>query len=205
MVLKLVSYILGLITAIALILCIACGLFYICSWIEDRPVRSRKIGQRIAQICGLCTLAIAITDRLPNLFVLTSLAAFAILHLSFDDQWYKRLPISIRLIVQTIAPVLPHLILLHSFHPARYTKEDIPDPAYYNKPKLPGSRLDWDAYSTASTSHAEQTKRLYGAGEQLSLFALCWLPTIWAYLIAIADSAALPFANDHPTKSKRSN
>ncbi|PWN35602.1 uncharacterized protein FA14DRAFT_44475 [Meira miltonrushii] len=202
--LKLLSYILGLITAIALILCIACGLFYVCSWIEDRPAKSRKIGQRIAQICGLCTLAIAITDRMPNLFVLTSLASFCILHLSLDEQWHKRLPTSVRLIVQTVAPVLPHIILLHSFHPARNTNgniiQDIPDPAYHSKPKLPGGRLDWDAYNTA-----QPIIRTYGAGEQLSCFALCWLPTIWSYLIAIADSAALPFANDNPTKSKRNN
>lgn len=149
----------------------------------------------------MATFLITFTDHLPWLFLFASLSAHTAIALSFTERWWTALPTLPRIVFQCIASGMPHAVLLHRFHPVHpaHLYDDTPHPDYANKPRLPGGRPDWDAYPSRT-----EVPRIYGSGQQLACFALCWIPTLWAVLIAIADNWSLPFTHDRAVKDKRS-
>lgn len=198
--LSLLSYVLALLTAVALIACVASGLLFVCDWIENHYARSRLVGTRLTLAMTLLTLLVSVTDELPFAFLASNIASQSLLYLSFGEgQPFSST--AIRLALQVLLPLLPHLALLHRFHPSTHDALLDRKMASNNqsRDRLPGGRLDWDAYS-ATDVHL----RIYTGGQQLCCFALCWLPSLWAVLLAIASNASLPFTTERRGKLTRS-
>lgn len=188
--LTLISYALAMVTALALIGCIASGLLLICDYIEEHPARSRSIGVRLCQTAAFVSLVVSLTDSLSFSFMCSSLVVQLLIGLSFGQRGLYASS-TIRIAAQCLLPLLPHIALVHRFH--RNTHPD-------SLARLPGGRLDWDTYPAN-----DEIVRSFSRGEQLTCFVICWLSSLWAVLIAIADNRSLPFTNDrHEGKVNRS-
>lgn len=209
MLLEPLSYLVGLLSLLALLLCLAAGLLNICNWIEEYPTLAHRVSYRLTSTTFALYLLLATLDHLPWKYAGLMLLSNA-LHLYQLRALHSRSPnanahgkgerrsgiaASTATIAQFVLPLLGHAILLAYLRPPKEAGPVI------RAAHWPGGRRDWDLLDDDDddddvqqlrSSGRSQARATYTTGQALTLMAIHWVPTVWALLGFVAQTWALP-------------
>lgn len=217
MLLEPLTYLVGLLAVLALLLCIASGLLVLCNWIEERPSAALLVSRRLTLAVAVLQLLLAALDGLPWAYTALMLLSNALhlLHLHAHRPRHAQAPAPAASgwrasrAAQFLLPLVAHAVLLAYLRPTSVQTHQPPRVSSH----WPGGRKDWDAYSdddndddgghgsaVVKTDAADAApRRQYTTGQALALMALHWVPTLWAVLGYVARTWSLPIASSAPS------
>ncbi|PWN94418.1 hypothetical protein FA10DRAFT_48643 [Acaromyces ingoldii] len=214
MLLEPLTYLVGLLAVLALLLCIAAGLLGLCNWIEERPSAALVVSRRLTLVVAVLQLLLAALDGLPWAYAALMLLSNALhlLHLHPHRPRHAQAQAPAASVwrairaAQFLLPLVAHAVLLAYLRPASVqTHQSLRASSHW-----PGGRKDWDAYSddnddddddghgsavVKSDAADAAHRRQYTTGQALALMALHWVPTLWALLGYVARTWSLPMAS----------
>lgn len=196
MLLEPLTYLVGLLAVLALLLCIAAGLLGLCNWIEERPSAALVVSRRLTLAVAVLQLLLAALDGLPwaytALMVLSNALHLLHLHPHRHRHAQAQAPAAsgwrASRAAQFLLPLVAHAVLLAYLRPASVQTHQLPRVSSH----WPGGRKDWDAYSDDADGHGGAVvnsdaadaapRRQYTTGQALALMALhgcrrsgrCW-------------------------------